>query len=77
MEAWESINTFKETSKNIQENKAYDLRDNLIIWRDRLPHICQGFQILKSILEPRNYLFTLLRDLIENQELKKINGNYV
>ena len=40
VEAWESTNTLKETSKNIQEKKPCDLRDNLITWRDRLPHIC-------------------------------------
>ena len=30
VEVWESTNTLKETSKNIQEKKGCDLRDNLI-----------------------------------------------
>ena len=77
VEAWESTNTLKETSKNIQEKKPCDLRDNLITWRDRLPHICEGFQALKSILEPRNYLFILLRDLIEKSGAQKEEFNNI
>lgn len=77
VEAWESTNTLKETGKNILEKKPCDLRDNLITWRDRLPHICEGFQSLKSILEPRNYLFILLRNLIEKQGAKKDEFNNI
>ena len=77
VEAWESTNTLKETGKNILEKKSCDLRDNLITWRDRLPHICEGFQSLKSILEPRNYLFILLRNLIDKPGAKKDEFNNI
>jgi hypothetical protein len=64
VEAWESTNTLKEIEKNLMEKKSSDFRENLIMWRDRIPHECEGFYALKSILDPRNYLFKLLRELI-------------
>jgi hypothetical protein len=67
VEAWESTNTLKEIEKNIIERKPSDFRENLIMWRDRIPHVCEGFYSLKSILDPRNYLFDILRDLIKPQ----------
>lgn len=66
VEAWESTNTLKETEKNMAENKPSDFRENLAMWRDRLPHVCEGFQALKSILDPRNYLFEFLKGLTGN-----------
>lgn len=66
VEAWESTNTLKEIEKNIQESKVPDFRENLIMWRDRIPHVCEGFHALKSLLDPRNYLFKILRDMLMN-----------
>lgn len=65
VEAWESTNTLKEIERNISERKPSDFRENLIMWRDRVPHYCEGYYNLKTILEPRNYLFSLLRDLLK------------
>ena len=31
------------------------------MWRERLPHYCEGYKSIKSILEPRNYLFNNLK----------------
>ena len=66
VEAWESTNTLREIEKNISEAKIPDFRENLIMWRDRIPHICEGFHSLKSLLDPRNYLFKILRELLNN-----------
>jgi hypothetical protein len=65
VEAWESTNTLKEIEKNIQERKPSDFRENLIMWRDRIPHVCEGFYSLKSILDPRNYLFDILKEIVK------------
>lgn len=42
------------------------------MWRDRIPHVCEGFYSLKSILDPRNYLFDILRDLIKRNGQNKM-----
>jgi len=63
VEAWESTNTLKEIEKNIKEKKLPDFRENLILWRDRIPHVCEGFHSLKSILDPRLYLFNYIQTL--------------
>ena len=64
VEAWESTNTLKEIERIIKEKdkRLPDFRENLIMWRDRIPHICEGFPALKSILDPRNFLFDIMRD---------------
>ena len=67
VEAWESTNTLKETEKNIIEGKLSDFRENLVMWRDRLPYVCEGFQALKNIIEPRNFLFDYLKELIKKK----------
>jgi len=79
VEAWESTNTLKEIEKNILESKIPDFRENLIMWRDRIPHICEGFHSLKSLLDPRNYLFKILRDLLQhnNQNSKFFFNFYI
>ena len=77
VEAWESTNTLKETEKNIQENKKSDFRENLAMWRDRLPHPCEGFQALKSILDPRNYLFDFLRSITGNHYTNNEDANTI
>ena len=76
VEAWESTNTLKEAEKNVDEKKPSDFRENYETWRDRLPHVCEGYQTLKAILEPRNYLFDFLKKLIDEtyqKEDAKIN----
>lgn len=73
VEAWESTNTLREIEKNISEAKIPDFRENLIMWRDRIPHRCEGFHSLKSLLDPRNYLFKILRELLQNNNQ---NRNY-
>ena len=32
-----------------------------IIWRENIPHYCEGYKSIKSILEERNYLFNTLK----------------
>ena len=67
VEAWESTNTLHETLKKIREGSKCNFKDNLLLWRERLPHYCEGIKSLKSVLEPRNYLFnTLTKLLLEN-----------
>ena len=67
VEAWESNNTLHETLKKIREGNKCNFKDNLLLWRERLPHYCEGFKSLKSVLEPRNYLFNILtKILLEN-----------
>jgi hypothetical protein len=75
VEAWESTNTLKEIEKNLFEKKTSDFRENLIMWRDRIPHECEGFYSLKSIIDPRNYLFQLLRDLISRNSSQIANNS--
>lgn len=76
VEAWESTNTLREIEKNILESKIPDFRENLIMWRDRIPHISEGFHSLKSLLDPRNYLFKILRDMLQNySQNRKFNYN--
>ena len=65
VEAWESNNTLHETLKKIREGSKCNFKDNLLLWRERLPHYCEGFKSLKSVLEPRNHLFKTLKKLLE------------
>lgn len=79
VEAWESNNTLKEMEKTIinkdKERKNIDFRENLIMWRDRMPHVCEGFQALKSILDPRDYLFRIMKDTYEQALNNESNTN--
>ena len=61
VEAWESANTLKEMERlnKDKEKKLPEFRENLTTWRERLPHLCEGFPALKSILDPRNFLFNI------------------
>ena len=68
VESWESTNTLNETLKKLKDNVKCNFKDNLLLWRERLPHYCEGIKSLKCILEPRNYLFNTLRDLMNNNE---------
>ena len=68
VESWESTNTLNETLKKRFEKKKCNFKDNLLLWRERLPHYCEGIKSLKCILEPRNYLFNTLRTLMNNSE---------
>ena len=51
----------------IKSRKSINFKDNLLKWRERLPHYCEGFNTLKNILEPRNYLFTNLIQLVKEK----------
>jgi len=74
VEAWESNNTLHETLKKINEVSKCNFKDNLLLWRERLPHYCEGFKSLKAVLEPRNYLFKTLKKLLEsNNDLNYSN----
>jgi hypothetical protein len=77
VEAWESTNTLKEIEKNNQERKPSDFRENLIMWRDRIPHPCEGFYSLKSILDPRNFLFDILREQMKNLYTSQGGSNVI
>ena len=68
VESWESMNTLNETLRKIREGNKCNFKDNLLLWRERLPHYCEGIKALKCILEPRNYLFNTLKGLLLNQE---------
>ena len=71
-EAWESANILQEVLKKVQiEKKEPDFKENLLLWRERLPHYCEGIQSIKNVLEPRNYLFSKLI-----QKLSINNNNY-
>ena len=65
-ESWESINTLSETLIKIKAGKSFNFKDNLLLWRERLPHYCEGYKSLKSILEPKNNLFNILKNLVYN-----------
>jgi len=65
VEAWESTNTLKEIERNIKDKKLPDFRENLFVWRDRIPHVCEGIAALKSIIDPRDTLFKINRDHIQ------------
>ena len=65
-ESWESMNTLNDTLIKIKSRKSINFKDNLLKWRERLPHYCEGYQSLKSILEPRNNLFNILKNLVNS-----------
>ena len=68
VESWESTNTLNETLKKIREDSKCNFKDNLLLWRERLPHYCEGIKSLKCILEPRNYLFNTLKRLMSKPD---------
>ena len=68
VESWESMNTLNETLKKRKEKNKCDFKDNLLLWRERLPHYCEGIRSLKCILEPRQYLFKILKSLSNSPE---------
>ena len=67
VESWESTNTLNEIIKKLRENTQFNFKDNLLLWRERLPHYCEGFNALRNVLEPRNYLFKSLQVLVNNR----------
>ena len=66
VESWESMNTLNETLRKKKEDSKCNFKENLLLWRERLPHYCEGIKSLKCILEPRQYLFKILKDLSNN-----------
>ena len=67
VESWESTNTLNDIIKKLRENNPFNFKDNLLLWRERLPHYCEGYNALRNVLEPRNYLFKTIQDLINNR----------
>ena len=69
VESWESTNTLNEIIKKLRDNNnsQFNFKDNLLLWRERLPHYCEGFNALRNVLEPRNYLFKSLQYLVNNR----------
>ena len=67
VESWESMNTLNEALAKLKSRAQFNFRDNLLLWRERLPHLCEGYASLKNILEPRNYLFTTLKKLVSEK----------
>ena len=67
VESWESTNTLNDVIKKLRENIPFNFKDNLLLWRERLPHYCEGFNSLRNVLEPRNYLFKTLKNLVNNR----------
>ena len=51
-------------------NNERNFKDILIMWRERLLHYCEGVKSIKSILEPRNYLFSTLKAKNNNYDDK-------
>ena len=50
VEAWESTNILQEILKTKSgERKELNYRDNLLLWRERLPQYCEGIKSLKNI----------------------------
>ena len=76
IESWESTNTLNGVLEKLKTGNIFNYKDNYLLWRERLPHYCEGFNTLKNILEPRNYLFNNLIQLVkekypnENMNLK-------
>ena len=67
VESWESTNTLNDIIKKLKDNNQFNFKDNLLLWRERLPHYCEGFNALRNVLEPRNYLFKNLQNLVANR----------
>ena len=68
VESWESTNTLNELIKKLRENNLFNFKDNLLLWRERLPHYCEGYNALRNVLEPRNYLFKTMKNLVNSRE---------
>ena len=66
VEAWESTNILQEILKKKKEGISFNFKDNLILWRERLPHYCEGYKSLKNILEPKYYLFNIINKILNN-----------
>ena len=67
VESWESMNTLNETIIKLKTGTQFNFKDNFLLWRERLPHYCEGYKSLKNVLEPRNYLFTTLKNLVKEK----------
>ena len=63
VESWESMNTLNEVLIKLKARNQFNFRDNFLLWRERLPHYCEGYKSLKNVLEPRNFLFTTLKKI--------------
>ena len=68
IEGWEGTNYIIEILKKLKDSNSINHKENLLIWRERLPHFCEGFLSLKAILEPRNHLFNCMRKDIRIDE---------
>ena len=68
VESWESTNTLNDIVKKLRENTPFYFKDNLLLWRERLPHYSEGFSSLKNVLEPRNYLFKTAENVLNQRE---------
>ena len=67
IESWESTNTLNGVLEKLKTENPFNYKDNYLLWRERLPHYCEGFNTLKNIIEPRNYLFTNLIQLVKEK----------
>ena len=73
VEGWEGTNILHDILKRLKDGNSINFKDNLLLWRERLPHFCEGFESLKAILEPRNNLFNFIRREIKADEIDLIN----
>ena len=62
VESWENKNILNESLLKLKagQRNQINFKDNFLLWRERLPHYCEGYKSLKDVLEPRNYLFSTL-----------------
>ena len=64
LESWESMNTLNDILLKIKMRKSFNFKEYLLLWRERLPHYCEGYKSLKSTLEPKNNLFKILKNVV-------------
>ena len=50
VESWESTNTLNDVIKKLRDNTTFNFKENLLLWRERLPHLCEGFNSLRNVL---------------------------
>ena len=70
VESWENMNILNESLLKLKagQRNQINFKDNFLLWRERLPHYCEGYKSLKDVLEPRNYLFSTLKKLILGEQ---------